>query len=76
MRQVGGSLGIAVMGAIIASYVKVGPKDPRAAAQFVQGFQKAVLVAAFIAFAAAVVAITTVRKVRHAEEPRPVEVAA
>jgi EmrB/QacA subfamily drug resistance transporter len=76
MRQVGGSLGIAVMGAIISSYVSVGPKDPRAAAQFVQGFQKAVLVAAFIAFAAALVAITTVRKVRHADEPRPVEAAA
>jgi EmrB/QacA subfamily drug resistance transporter len=76
MRQVGGSLGIAVMGAIIASYVHVGPKDPRAAGQFVQGFQKAVLVGAFIAFAAALVAVTTVRKVRHADEPRPVEVAA
>jgi len=76
MRQVGGSLGIAVMGAIIASYVHVSPRDPRAAAQFVQGFQKAVLVASFIAFAAAIIAITTVRKVRHAEEARPVEAAA
>ena len=51
-RQVGGSLGIAVMGAIVASYVHVPPTDRRALGQFVDGFQHALLVAACIAFSA------------------------
>jgi hypothetical protein len=68
MRQVGGSLGIAVMGAIVAASLKVPPTDPRAAAQFVTGFQHALLVAACIALAGAVVAVTTVRKYRHSED--------
>jgi EmrB/QacA subfamily drug resistance transporter len=67
MRQVGGSLGIAVMGAIVASYVKSPVESPRAAAEFVDGFQHALIVAAAIAFAAAALAIVTVRRVRHAE---------
>jgi EmrB/QacA subfamily drug resistance transporter len=68
MRQVGGSLGIAVMGAIVASYVHVPPTDPRAAGEFVQGFQRSLLVAAGIAFIAAIVAVTALRKPEHAEE--------
>src|SRR5204862_1029137 len=52
MRQVGGSLGIALMGAIVASSVHVAPTDRRAGAQFVEGFQHALEVAAAIAFAA------------------------
>jgi EmrB/QacA subfamily drug resistance transporter len=71
MRQIGGSLGIAVMGAIVLSYVEAAPGDPRAAAQFVEGLQAALVVAAAIAFAAALVAVATVRKYRHAE-PQPV----
>jgi EmrB/QacA subfamily drug resistance transporter len=67
MRQVGGSLGIAVMGAIVASYLDVPRTDPRAPGQFVDGFQHALVVAAAIAFAAAVVAVLTVRKVHHPE---------
>jgi MFS transporter, DHA2 family, multidrug resistance protein len=69
MRQVGGSLGIAVMGAIVASYVHSPLTDPRALGEFVQGFQRALLVAAGIAFTAAVVAVVTLRKPVHAEEP-------
>jgi uncharacterized membrane protein YedE/YeeE len=69
MRQVGGSLGIAVMGAIVASYVHHPVTDPRALGEFVQGFQRALLVAAGIAFTAAVVAVATLRKPVHAEEP-------
>ena len=69
MRQVGGSLGIALMGAIVASYVHSPATDPRALGEFVQGFQRALLVAAGIAFTAAVVAVTTLRKPQHAEEP-------
>jgi EmrB/QacA subfamily drug resistance transporter len=67
MRQVGGSLGIAVMGAIVASYLNVPRTDPRAPGQFVEGFQHALVVAAAIAFTAAVVAVLTVRKVHHPE---------
>ena len=67
MRQVGGSLGIAVMGAIVASYLNVPRTDPRAPGQFVEGFQHALVVASAIAFAAAVVAVLTVRKVHHPE---------
>ena len=45
-RQVGGSLGIAITGAVVASYVHVPPTSPRAAGQFVTGFQHALEVAA------------------------------
>jgi MFS family permease len=72
MRQVGGSLGIAVMGAILATYANfTGGQRPNPA-QFVDGLQHALLVSAAIAFAAAIVAIVTVRKYRHeAEATRP-----
>jgi EmrB/QacA subfamily drug resistance transporter len=69
MRQVGGSLGIAVMGAIVAAYVHVPRTDPRAIPQFVEGFQRALIVAAIIAFSAAIVAVALLRKPEHAEEP-------
>ena len=64
-RQVGGALGIAVMGAILGSYVHVSPLSPQFADQFVNGFQSALHVAAGIAFAAAIVALVTVRNVVH-----------
>jgi hypothetical protein len=80
MRQVGGSLGIALMGAIVAAYVHVPRTDPRAIPQFVDGFQRALEVAALIAFSAAVVAVVTLRKPEpeHGEEITrvPEEVAA
>ena len=78
MRQVGGSLGIAVMGAIVAAFVHVPRTDPRVVPQFVDGFQHALEVAAVIAFSAAVVAVVTLRKPEHGEEiaPVPEEVAA
>src|SRR6266536_2717010 len=60
MRQVGGSLGIAIMGAILGSYVSVKPVDPAYPGQFVNGFQAALHVAAGIAFAAALVALVLV----------------
>jgi EmrB/QacA subfamily drug resistance transporter len=71
MRQVGGSLGIAVMGAIVASEVKAAPGTPQAAADFVTGFQHALLVASLIALSGAFLAVATVRKYRHAETPIP-----
>jgi len=60
-RQVGGSLGIALMGAILASYVTASPRSPEGAQQFVNGLHAALLVAASITFAAAVVAVVLVR---------------
>jgi len=70
MRQVGGSLGIALMGAIVASSIHVADTDPRIAQQFVDGYRNALHVAATIALIGAVVAVATVRKYRH-PEPQP-----
>jgi predicted MFS family arabinose efflux permease len=64
-RQVGGALGIAVMGAILGSYIHVARTSPDFAGQFVDGFQAALRVAAGIAFAAAVVAYVLVRDTRQ-----------
>jgi EmrB/QacA subfamily drug resistance transporter len=66
MRQVGGSIGVALIGAIIAA--KVG--DRRSPEAFVDGFSTALVVASVFAFVGAVVAAVTVRKVRH-EAPIP-----
>jgi EmrB/QacA subfamily drug resistance transporter len=66
-RQVGGSLGIALMGAIVAASVSVPPTSPAFADQFVEGYQNALHVAAGIALVGAVVAVATVRKYRHPE---------
>jgi EmrB/QacA subfamily drug resistance transporter len=60
-RQLGGSLGIALMGAILASFVTVSPLSPEAPQQFVNGLHAALAVAAVITFAAAIVAVVTVR---------------
>ena len=67
MRQVGGSLGIAVMGAVIANEVHVGPRSPLFPGQFVGGYHHALYVACGIAAAGALIAVATVRKVRHLE---------
>jgi EmrB/QacA subfamily drug resistance transporter len=62
-RQVGGSLGIALMGAILASYLHHSPRtDPvAAAADYVNGMHAALAVSAAISFAAAIVAVVTVK---------------
>jgi MFS family permease len=71
MRQVGGSLGIALMGAIVAqSAAGRTPLDG-----FMAGFERALLTAAAIAFAGAVVAFALVRP-EAGQEAAPVEVAA
>jgi EmrB/QacA subfamily drug resistance transporter len=67
MRQVGGSLGIAIMGALLATTVSVPPLDPRYATEFVPGYHRALHVGAAILLAGAAIAVVTVRKVRHAE---------
>ena len=77
MRQVGGSLGIAVMGAIVASGISssLHAGNPRPIA-FVNGFHHALEVATVIALAGAVIAFATLRHARHRQEaPVPVEAA-
>jgi EmrB/QacA subfamily drug resistance transporter len=70
-RQVGGSVGIALMGAIVAHSVGARP-SPEA---FVDGFQDALRVAAVIAFAGAIVAAALVR-IHDVEDHRPAEATA
>jgi EmrB/QacA subfamily drug resistance transporter len=66
-RQVGGSLGIAIMGAIIAGQLSVRPPNPAFADQFISGYHRALYVAAGIAIVGAGIAVALVRKIRHPE---------
>jgi EmrB/QacA subfamily drug resistance transporter len=75
-RQVGGSLGIAVMGAIVASGA-AGLHTPEA---FLNGFHDALRVAALLAFAGAIVATAAIRKLplsqaEQQQQPAAVEAA-
>jgi EmrB/QacA subfamily drug resistance transporter len=72
MRQVGGSLGIALMGAIVAHSTGGRPNVEL----FLEGFQNALTVAALIAFAGAGVALALIRREPRDESAAPVEVAA
>jgi EmrB/QacA subfamily drug resistance transporter len=74
-RQVGGALGIAVMGAIVASYVDLGSGRPNPA-DFIDGFQVALRVSAVFALLGAVIAVTTIRKHRHLDAGELAEAAA
>jgi EmrB/QacA subfamily drug resistance transporter len=74
-RQVGGSTGIALMGAIMASRLA----SPPTTASFMDGFERALLVASGIALAGAIVAAILVRphdRSHGAEETAPVAEAA
>ena len=75
-RQVGGSLGIALMGAILLSYQHPTKSKVVAAQQFVNGLHAALLVSAFIAFAAAAVAVFMVRTKPAVEHAHIAEMAA
>ena len=66
-RQVGGTMGVAIMGAIMAS--ELGPVPTPDA--FMRGFERALLVAAAIALVGAIVAYVLVRP--HEEAGRAVE---
>jgi len=66
-RQVGGSLGIAIMGTVIAAEVSVSALDPRYPLQFVDGWHRALYVGAAILAAGALVAVATIRKPRQVE---------
>jgi EmrB/QacA subfamily drug resistance transporter len=60
-RQVGGSLGIALMGAIVASFLHHPPLSPAAAQDYVDGLHAGFAVGAVITFVAAAVAVALVR---------------
>jgi predicted MFS family arabinose efflux permease len=70
MRQIGGSLGIALMGTIVASEtassLKSGNTQPVA---FVHGLHGGLEVAAIVALAGALIAVLTLQKVQHAADP-------
>jgi EmrB/QacA subfamily drug resistance transporter len=68
MRQVGGSLGIALMGAIVASGTSssLDAGNPRPVA-FLHGFHQSLETAALISLAGALIAVLTLRKIQHAE---------
>jgi EmrB/QacA subfamily drug resistance transporter len=72
-RQMGGSLGIALMGAILLSYEHPTTSKQIASQQFVDGLHAALLVSAVIAFAAAAVAIVLVRTKPAVEHVRIAE---
>jgi EmrB/QacA subfamily drug resistance transporter len=65
MRQVGGSLGIAVLGAVVATQVHTQIPGPRFAEEFTRGYHDALYVAAGITLSAAVIAVSLVRQVAH-----------
>jgi len=75
-RQVGGSIGIALMGAIVASgtnaYLASGHSHSEA---FVHGLHGGLLLAAGIAFLGALIGIATIRKVEHPAEQAPAAMA-
>ncbi len=71
MRQVGGSVGIALMGAIVAAEASGRPGIDG----FMAGFERALVVAAVIAFAGSIVAFALVRQETE-QESAPVELAA
>jgi MFS family permease len=71
MRQVGGSLGIAIMGALVATRVSVPPTNPLWRVEFVGGYHRAVHVGAAFVLLGAIIAVATVRQVRHEPAAEP-----
>jgi EmrB/QacA subfamily drug resistance transporter len=75
-RQVGGSLGIALIGAILASYLHHPARSAAGAQDYVNGLHAALLVSAGITFAAAIVAVVFVRTRPEVERAHVAEMAA
>jgi EmrB/QacA subfamily drug resistance transporter len=75
-RQVGGSLGIALIGAILASYLHHPARTAAGAQDYVNGLHAALLVSAGITFAAAIVAVVFVRTRPEVERAHVAEMAA
>jgi MFS family permease len=85
MRQVGGSLGVAIMGTLVASQITVSALNPAFPSQFVDGYHNALHVGAAFVLLGAVVAWFTIKVEPHPHpavgtpervpEPEKVEVA-
>jgi EmrB/QacA subfamily drug resistance transporter len=65
MRQVGGSLGVAIMGTLVASQITTSALDPRFPSQFVSGYHNALHVGALLVFSGAIVAALTIKVKPH-----------
>jgi EmrB/QacA subfamily drug resistance transporter len=72
MRQVGGSVGIALMGAIVANQASGRP----GVEGFMAGFERALIVAGVIAFLGSIVAFALVRQESAEQAAAPAELAA
>jgi EmrB/QacA subfamily drug resistance transporter len=73
-RQLGGALGVAVTGVLVAA--KVGSLDPgnaEYAAKFVIGYQNGMLLGGIISFASALTAILTIRKPQELDGHEPAQ---
>jgi EmrB/QacA subfamily drug resistance transporter len=70
MRQVGGSLGVAIMGTLVASAITVSALNPAFPSQFVNGYHDALHVGAALVFLGAVIAWFTIKV-----QPQPVAAA-
>jgi hypothetical protein len=75
-RQVGGAMGIALMGAIVASYLHAAPRSALGQQQFVDGLHTALLVSAALAFAGSLVAVALVRTAPQVERAHVAEAVA
>jgi EmrB/QacA subfamily drug resistance transporter len=73
MRQVGGSLGIAIMGTLVATSVTVSAFDPRYPEQFVDGYHRALYAGAALLLAGAVISVLTIGRPRRTEAAEVVE---
>jgi EmrB/QacA subfamily drug resistance transporter len=71
-RQLGGSLGLAIMGAVVGNAIHVPQGSPAYASEFVSGYHHALYTAAGIAAAGAFIAIAAVRRTRELEVPTAV----
>jgi EmrB/QacA subfamily drug resistance transporter len=67
MRQVGGSLGIAIMGPLVATRVSVLPTSPLWRDQFVGGYHRAVHLGAALVLVGAIISVLTVRQLPRRE---------
>jgi EmrB/QacA subfamily drug resistance transporter len=71
-RQLGGALGVAIMGAILTGHLHgIAPGRPGYASNFVSAWHTMTIVAAVIAFASAAIAFLAIRK-HEAAAPTPV----
>ena len=73
MRQIGGSLGVAIMGALVATQVTLAPGTAGYVAEFVDGYHLALRVGAALLVLGAAIAVLTVRTPAHAAAAAPTE---